>query len=135
MKAIDLHCDTMLRIVEGGNEVSLRENDLNVDIQKLRTGNVVAQFFALFIDLNSNSNPLEFCLGMVDRFYRELEQNQEYIQLATNYADICSNQANGKISAFLTIEEGGVLKGGIANLRNFYRLGCRLIHITWNYPN
>ena len=135
MKVIDLHCDTVIRLVEQGNEISLRENDLDVDIRKLREGNITAQFFALFVNLAKTDNPLEFCLGMVDRFYRELEENQEYIRLSTSWNDLCRNQVDGKISAFLTIEEGGVLKGNIANLRNFYRLGVRLITLTWNYPN
>ena len=39
------------------------------------------------------------------------------------------------MSAFLTIEEGGVIKGKLENLRNFYRLGVRLMTLTWNYPN
>jgi membrane dipeptidase len=135
VKTIDLHCDTMLRIVDRGNEIGLRSNDLNVDIEKLNAGNVVAQFFALFIDLAKTDNPLQYCLTMLDRFHQELAENQTYIRLATSYSELCRNEAEGKISAFLTIEEGGALKGSLANLRNFYRLGVRLITLTWNYPN
>ena len=35
----------------------------------------------------------------------------------------------------MTIEEGGALQGRLENLRNFYRLGVRLVTLTWNYPN
>lgn len=135
MRVIDLHCDTIIRMVERGNEIGLQENDLNVDILKLKAGNLSAQFFALFVDLSKRTPPLEFCLNMVDRFYLELDQNRETIRLATNWSELCRNEADGKISAFLTIEEGGVLQGNISNLRNFYRLGVRLITLTWNYPN
>ena len=135
MNAIDLHCDTMSKLVELGPTTLLRDNDLNVDIGKLQAGNFAAQFFALFVDMAKTSNPLEYCLQMVDRFHLELADNRQSIRLATNQAELVANQAEGKISAFLTIEEGGVLKGELANLRNFHRLGVRLLTLTWNYPN
>ena len=135
MYAIDLHCDTMSKLAERGRTSLLRENDLNVDIAKLQAGNFAAQFFALFVDMAKTNNPLEYCLQMVDRFHLELADNRQSIRLATNQAELVANQAEGKISAFLTIEEGGVLKGELANLRNFHRLGVRLLTLTWNYPN
>ena len=39
------------------------------------------------------------------------------------------------MSALLTIEEGGVCQGELGFLRNFYRLGVRMMTLTWNYPN
>lgn len=135
MNAIDLHCDTMSKLVEAGPDIILRENALNVDIRKLQAGNFTAQFFALFIDMAKTENPLEYCLRMVDRFHQELAANQDAIRLATNHAELLKNQSEGKLSAFLTIEEGGALKGSLSNLQNFYRLGVRLLTLTWNYPN
>lgn len=135
MYAIDLHCDTISKLVELGPTTPLRENDLNVDIRKLQAGNFAAQFFALFIDMAKTENPLEYCLRMLDRFHLELAANQDTIRLATNQAELLKNQSEAKISAFLTIEEGGALKGRLSNLRNFYRLGVRLLTLTWNYPN
>lgn len=135
MKIIDWHCDTILQLAELGEAACLRQNDLCVDIQKLKAAGSAAQFFALFIDMGEKRDPLEWALSMLDRFYQELDQNKENIQLARNYHEFLANDKSGKISAFLTIEEGGALKGQITNLRNFYRLGVRLITLTWNYPN
>lgn len=135
MKMIDLHCDTVLRLMEGGEIVSLRQNELSVDIQKLRKGGVVGQFFALFVDMAEHNDPFQYCHMMLDRFYREIEENGNDVALALDYNDFCANLDAGKVSAFLTIEEGGVLKGRLENLRNFYRLGVRLVTLTWNYPN
>jgi len=135
MTIIDLHCDTLLHLMEDKNNLGIKSNYLSVDIEKLRNANSMAQFFALYIDLNNHKNPLKVCLEMIDKFHVELEFNKEYIALATSYRDLISNQKNEKISAFLTIEEGGVLAGELFNLRNFYRLGVRLITLTWNYPN
>ena len=135
MNIIDLHCDTIMCLMEGDKTEGLYHNSLSVDIEKLQAGKAQAQFFAMFIDLQNDGDPLVRALQMIDRFYREIEDNNQYIALARNYSELQQNQAGGKISAFLTIEEGGALKGDLANLRNFYRLGVRLITLTWNYPN
>lgn len=134
MQIIDLHCDTILHLMDQP-QLKLYDNNLSVDIKKLRSGNSLAQFFALYIDLAEHNNPLQRCLGMVDLFYREIQMNHKDIALARNYEELSLNQQAGKISAFLTIEEGGALQGQLENLRNFYHLGVRLITLTWNYPN
>ena len=131
---IDLHCDTFLRLMEGKDNPGLYENNLNVDIKKLTKAKSLAQFFAMWINIKEN-NPLETCLKMIDKFYMELDKNQDHIALATNYEDIMRNKDKGKISAILTIEDGGAIKGKIHNLRNFYRLGVRGITLTWNNVN
>ncbi|MCY6371418.1 dipeptidase [Clostridium ganghwense] len=133
MDLIDFHCDTISKIYKDNSE--LFQNNYSVDINKLKSGNSIAQFFALFIELNKVKNPLEYTLKMLDRFYIELEKNKDYIALARNYDELIKNKAQNKISAFLTIEEGAALKGNISNLRNFHRLGVKLLTLTWNFPN
>lgn len=133
MNLIDFHCDTILKIYE--NNSNLKNNSFSVDINKLKKGNSLAQFFALFVDYRSTSNPLQKCLSMLDRFFIELDKNRDSIALARNYDELILNKSHEKISAFLTIEEGGVIQGRLSNLRNFYRLGVKLITLTWNFPN
>ncbi|MBZ9636258.1 dipeptidase [Clostridium sp. FP1] len=135
MPIIDFHCDTIMKFMDKNLESVLKENNLNVDICKLKKANSIAQFFALFVELDKANDPLEYCLLMVDKFYEELEKNIGDIALATNYQELMDNMKKGMISAFLTIEEGGVLKGKTQQLRNFYKLGVRLLTLTWNFPN
>jgi membrane dipeptidase len=134
MMIIDLHCDTISHLIDQP-QLKLFDNNLSVDIKKLKNGNSMAQFFALYVDAALHKEPLQRCLSMVDIFYRELQENREYIALARNIDELYFNQDAGKISAFLTIEEGATLHGKLENLRNFYRLGVRLLTLTWNYPN
>lgn len=135
MPLIDLHCDTILGLMKDKDSLELRKNDFSVDIEKLQQAKSMAQFFALFIYLQPDKDPLEQCLEMADKFYIELAKNKDAIRLARNYDEMMQNYNNGKISAFLTIEEGGAIKGKMHHLRNFYRLGVRLITLTWNFPN
>lgn len=135
MNLIDFHCDTIAKIFTKGKQLNLKENNLQVDLNKLVKADSLAQFFALYIDYKQVNDPLKYSLKMLDRFYQEIKNNKEKIALVLNYKMLEENQKQGKISAFLTIEEGEVLEGELANLRNFYRLGVRLITLTWNYPN
>ncbi len=138
MKVVDMHCDTISVILEHqrkGKNTNLRNNNLNIDIEKMKQGDYLLQNFAMFVNLKRVKNPLEQCLNLIDCFYNELEKNKDSLSLVLNYEDIIKNQNEGKISAVLTIEEGGVACSSLACLRMLYKLGVRLITLTWNYPN
>lgn len=134
MSIIDLHCDTIYQLTNN-KTLNLKENNLAIDINKLKSAGSLAQFFALFIDLNEHNKPFNRAMDMLNRFYEEIEKNHHDIEVARNYNELTSNEAEGKISGFLTIEEGEAVEGSIKNLRNFYDLGVRLITLTWNYEN
>jgi membrane dipeptidase len=133
MYLIDFHCDTIFELSKNNSE--LYSNNLSVDINKLKKANALGQFFALYINSKVVENPLETCLEMADKFHMELSKNHEDIALATSYTDLIKNKSENKISAFLTIEGGEAIKGQLSNLRNFHRLGVRLITLTWNFIN
>lgn len=101
----------------------------------MEQGDYLAQNFGLFVNLRGKEDPLEHCLKLVDLFYEEVKKNNDKIALALNVADIKENEKADKISGLLTIEEGGVTKGSLSHLRNFYRLGVRMLTLTWNYEN
>lgn len=52
-----------------------------------------------------------------------------------SYAEIERNVAQGKMSALLTIEEGGVCHGDIELLHRFYSDGVRMLTLIWNFEN
>ena len=135
MPIIDLHCDTIWKLMDEGEQAGLHRNAYSVDVEKLQAGQVAAQFFALFVDKEKTTDPLARAMSMAERFFRELKQNEANIGLTKNHDELLANLTDGKISAFLTIEEGGALAGSLVNLERFYHLGVRLITLTWNYPN
>ena len=139
MKVVDMHCDTISGLwrarQEKGKNLSLRESDMQVDLMKMKQGDYLLQNFAMFVFLGREEDPLVNVLELIDEYYRQLEQNRDLIAPVFSYADIEKNTAEGKLSALLTIEEGGVLKGSPEVLRNLYRLGLRMLTLTWNFEN
>ncbi|MEG1285041.1 MAG: dipeptidase [Romboutsia sp.] len=135
MKLIDLHCDTIDKLMVNVKESRLLSNEFSVDIQKLKEANSLAQTFALYVDIGDIKKPFDYCMSMADKFFEEIKINSDVISLARNYDEIIKNEANNKLSAILSIEEGAVLEGEMDNLNKFYNLGVRMMTLTWNYAN
>ncbi len=138
MKVVDMHCDTIAEIYERrqkGEVISLRDNDLHIDLNKMAAGDYLLQNFALFTHLGREARPFDHAMELLDTFYQEVEDNGDLIGVVRTWKDIEENRRRGRMSAMLTIEEGGVCEGKLAHLRNFYRLGVRMMTLTWNFPN
>ena len=140
MNLIDMHCDTLGKLKwEPGTR--LRENNCSIDLMKMKQAGSLAQFFACFIyakrfqdgdmwELSYNE-----ALKMIADGKKEFAENADMIAIATNYDAIMANKAAGKMSAILTVEEGGVLNGKMEYLEELYRQDIRLITLTWNWEN
>ena len=137
MKIIDMHCDTIMALMDTDN--NLRKSSNMIDLEKLKKGDYLLQCFAMFVPYKSkddpNHNPFHYCNRMIDRYYQEIEKNSDLIKPVFTYQDIMNNINNNIMSSMLTIEEGGVCLGNLEFLRNFYRLGVRMITLTWNFEN
>ena len=140
MRLIDLHCDTIWMLMREKDK-NLQHNPFCVDIEKLKGADSMAQFFACFIYLNEIAGEerweqgYQLALNMIKRGKAELAACSDEILLASNYDDVIRNYASGIISAFLTIEEGGILNHDINRLYELYNQGIRLITLTWNHEN
>lgn len=142
MKFIDMHCDTLMPFAQGG-DYNIYQNDKSVDFLKMKKGGQLAQFFAMFILPDAAwarygrepMSHLEYIDCLQKGFYRDLEAHKDMIAYAGNYEDLKNNEAAGKMSAFLTIEDGVPVDGKLENLQKFYDMGVRLISLTWNFPN
>ena len=73
MKLIDLHCDTVDKLMDY-KDSNLYDNEFSVDIKKLKRANSLAQVFALYFDLNSyRDDPFGRFNNMADRFFKDLK--------------------------------------------------------------
>ena len=133
MNFIDFHCDTASVMLEQNQP--LRKNSLKVDIEKLQKGEASAQFFAMYIDKVKHESSYAYCLKMLQNFKQELALNSENISLCRTHSDLVKAQKQGKIGAFLTIEEGDAIEGDLDKLRFFKQEGISAMTLTWNYEN
>lgn len=141
MNLIDMHCDTLLRLMDDRIPKNLMDNNCSVSIEKLKKAGASAQFFACFIDMKQFRGAdcceqgYDYALRMLTRLKDEIKQYPDDIAMAGNYAEYISNNQSEKISAFATIEEGGIIHDDRMRIQTLYNEGIRLITLLWNYEN
>ena len=132
---IDLHCDTIMKLIDHPSSGELYRNTWKIDIEKLQKAHSKVQDFALFINLGETNDPYGRYEAMRNLCTSQIQNYGEHIQHVLSYQDIESVYVSGKIGALMSIEEGGVLGGDLDKLKQAYQDGVRLITLTWNYPN
>ena len=132
---IDLHCDTIMQLLDHPDSGDLYRNTWKIDIEKLQKAHSKVQDFALFINLGKMNDPYGRYEEMRNLCTTQIHLYGEHIQHVLSYQDVESVYESGKIGALMSIEEGGVLGGDLDKLKQAYQDGVRLITLTWNYPN
>ncbi len=143
MQLIDLHCDTLGKLLrfdrEQAEHVDIKENDFCISIPGMQRAGTLAQFFACFTYLPFAKGGYEECyedaLAMIRILKEQCGRYQKELAAACSYEDIRKNEAAGRISAVLTVEEGGIINGKMERLRELYQKGVRLLTPIWNFDN
>ncbi len=155
MKYIDMHCDTLM-IYASKDKNDLYENNKSVDIKRLKKAGAIAQFFAIWMpDKETIIKEIERRAGekraeafMWEKYSDDMYFDalyQGFLECMENYSSVIShvsdykgylqNTHSGKISAFLTVEDGRVIGGKLSNIDELKKRGVSLITLTWNYKN
>lgn len=129
------HVDTLLNYYKDQDyDFNKINKNFQVDLPRLKKGNVGVVIFAIFVD--SKYKPyfaLERTIQLIDKFYDTIESTKE-IDLAKNYSEINYLNSENKIAAILGLEGAeGIFD--LSALRMFYRLGLRIVSLTWNQRN
>lgn len=134
MKIIDMHCDTISELADRGGE--LWKNSGHLDLKRMQESGYLLQNFALFVDIGKcTPTPWERVCALYEVYRTELGKNKNRIVPVLCYEDILKNEACGKLSALLMVEEGAVCGGSLERLRELYDMGVRMLTLTWNYRN
>lgn len=116
MKYCDLHCDALTA-----------EGVLQVSGETLRKGDCFLQCFAAFV--SGRECRFRRAVSLADKFDETCRR--EGLHPVRTFSDI----REGEINAVFTVEEGGAVEGDLQKLEALYRLGARMMTLTWNYPN
>lgn len=128
MRFVDLHCDT-ISVIAHKKDLSLRNNDLQIDLNKLFASNYLLQVFAIFTNLAKEG--YQDSLRMIKVFKEQIQDNEDLIQQITTYTELVPN----KLNALLSIEDLGIIENNLSRIDELYDLGVRIASLTWNYPN
>jgi len=126
----DLHSDTAMRM-RRGFDFAQRDTTGHMDIPRLQEGGVDLQVFACFV---STDMPREECLPrvdeMIDSLRAQANRHPDKIAICRTASEAEQIISDGKIAAFIGIENGVAINGDLANLQHFYDRGVRYLTLT-----
>lgn len=137
----DLHCDTSVALLgkslrEAG---SLLKNDYHIDLTRAKDLAGYAQVFSCY---SSPICPEAKLISPTDLFEREMvsilrevERNNDLIELCYNDKQIQKNLERGKMSAILSIEGPAGFGYDPALLEDLFSVGFRMTTLCWNENN
>lgn len=132
----DGHCDTLGDILDGVRRLDEHSTQGHVDLPRLRAGGVTAQVFACYVPISEyRTGATRHALQRLDGLHETLARCPSALRLATGADDIRQAKTNGQIAGLLGLEGAEPLAGSIEVLRCFFRLGVRVLGLTWNYRN
>ena len=142
MKYIDLHCDTLCMAFETKDKNIYDRPQFMVDINRLKKAGAKAQFFAVYMppqewihNIKAGCTDDEFIDDLYATLCDAIAQHPDDIAWAKNAVDMENNFKQGKVSAFLTIEDGRSVNGSFEKFDKYYDMGVRLVSLTHNYEN
>lgn len=139
---LDMHCDTLWKAFAQKREEIYDFPEAMLDVRRIQKAEVLAQFFAVFFPPNrfqkKDGTPYsdeEYFAGAAGILKHTIQAYPDVLSLALSYEDMAENRRQGRVSAFLTMEDGRAVQGSIDRLCYFYKQGVRLITLTWNGEN
>lgn len=109
----DTHCDTLCKILDNGE--GFLKNNCEIDVSRMERYKSYTQVMACFISPEHRKRA-----------------KQRTLDLINTYHVITKNKLN--IKTILSIEGADGIKT-VSDLERFYKLGVKMIALTWNYSN
>jgi len=134
-----MHCDTFYRMKECSTRQNILKNLLHVDVEKLKMSHSYLQCFALYSDVEEckkkNIDPWDYILELYALAKTEIESTDGLLEVARSIEDAQRIHKNNKVGALITLEDGGIIGTDMKKLDTLYKMGVRMLSLTWNYSN
>ncbi len=128
---IDTHDDTTQRLLDPGFDLSVRHNDGNIDIPRMKEGGLSAIFFSIWISSKiTGPDAVKQAIDQIDAVRETVRKNPDQLLLATSAADIREAKKQHKIAVLMGVEGGHMMGNDLSVLRTFAALGVRYMTLT-----
>ncbi len=130
MFVLDSHCDTPSQILRHKLDLAKDNQNVHVDFPKLRRGGVDGAFFALYIPAEYGPNSpaaFEYAKELLNGVRDCLRANPDKAALAVSEAQALENQAKGKFSVFIGLENASPIGDSFERLQWFHDAGVRYV--------
>ncbi len=134
MKLFDLHCDTIERMEELGEDMLTDKTQLS--LKYLPQMEKWCQTFAIFIpDRMRVAEAVSYNVQVLAYFHKMLQKHADIVEMANTADDIRRITGSKKCAALLSVEGGAVLDGKLENIEKLKKDGVKMMTLTWNGAN
>ncbi len=143
--SVDTHCDTPMRLLRPGFNIAERHdpagrNSGKIDLPRMREGRLDAEFFAAFVGQGPRT-PEGYARArvtadrLIDAVLKMTSENPGVIGLALTPDDAYRLKKQGKLIAFLGMENGYPIGRDLSLVGSFYGRGVRYITLCHSWDN
>lgn len=132
---VDGHADSILGVLDGKRTLAERSEIGHLDWPRSLESGLTCTVQAAFPD------PVYYPVApkrvgqAIDGLLQQIEAGGPQVRLALTAADIREAHGQGQLAVMLNIEGAEGIQGSLALLRNYYRLGVRMMGLVWNHRN
>jgi membrane dipeptidase len=136
---VDQHSDIQMDVItrRGRGETKVIER---IHLPKMMSGGVDFTAVSTVAAFNYEphpyfTTPTHNALQMIDSIYMEVNDSPDKLSVVFTSNDILTAKKEGKRSLMLCMEGAEPLGTDLSLLRNFYKLGVRIMGLTWHQRN
>ncbi|WP_449600949.1 dipeptidase [Paenibacillus sp. Marseille-Q9583] len=134
LKVADFHCDVLSKM-QASPDINF-DNDPRLDVtaERLASGGVELQCFAIYLSTNRGKPSFEHVLGQMDLFRQKIV-NTDGLQWLRWKEQVGNRLVGAPPQAMLSLEGVDGLEGNLFYAQLCFELGVRFLGVTWNYAN
>jgi membrane dipeptidase len=134
-KFFDAHCDTVMRVFDGGLDFVAGQGRAHIDLPRLLAAKYCVQLFAVFApqsqypdrDLRSFADEV---IAVIKAWVDASGERMRLVTATSHIRDVCAGE--GVVGALLGMEGADPLEGRAENLEHFHRAGLRSLIPAWS---
>ncbi len=137
---VDTHCDTPMRLMRSGFDLGVRNDDGCVDFPRMREGGLDSEFFAVYLGQGPRTEEDHLkvynkAVEIFDAIHANVEKNSDQAEIALSVDDAYRINSQGKIAAFIGMENGYPVGNDLSKVEEFYNRGARYITLSHSSNN
>jgi membrane dipeptidase len=138
--SVDTHCDTPMRLMEDTFDLGIRHDDGCVDFPRMKEGRLDAEFFGVFLGQGPRNDSTyeqvhKEALAILEAIHKNVEKNSSMAGIAVTPDDAYRLKKEGKIAAFIGVENGYAIGKNLAHIKEFYDYGARYMTLCHSANN
>jgi membrane dipeptidase len=137
---VDTHCDTPMDFRDPEFDMGARHEEGCVDFPRMKEGGLHSEFFAVFTGQGPRNDSAftkvhNDALYIFNAIHKNVEKNSDVAELVYSADDAYRIWKNGKIAAFIGVENGYPIGLDISKVKQYYDLGARYITLCHSRNN